>query len=450
MASQWYYKRIVEGREAEEQGPFTSPQFSRLAANGTLLPTDLVRRNESRWVRATKVRGLFRTETAETTSPSVSDSVSPSFGESSNSSSSESVSPSAGEPPPPSIGDTVSQSIGESLSPLLRDTLSELLVGTVSVSDSPVADSGRVADDNSEDSATDVEPASAGRRRIKMGSRLGNYRILKLLGRGGVGVVLKAEHVRMKRPVALKVLRSRVMRSRRGLQRFQQEVRAAGRLIHPNIVTAYDADEVDGLHFLVMEFIDGSNLSRHVRKRGPLPLLESLDYMIQAANGLDYAHHEGIIHRDIKPSNLLVDPHGTIKILDLGFASIQNPEGEGATAAVTQQNQLLGTFDYMSPEQAEDPRSVDLRADIYSLGCTLYRILTGELPYPGETTLHKILAHRDQPIPQIRAHRPEVPTDLDAILARMLAKNRDDRPQSMLEVGDELTRIFELVKSVTP
>ncbi|MFM7845719.1 MAG: serine/threonine protein kinase, partial [Planctomycetota bacterium] len=199
-----------------------------------------------------------------------------------------------------------------------------------------------------------------------------------------------------------------------------------------------------------MEFVDGSNLSRHVRKRGPLPVLEALDYMIQTASGLDYAHREGIIHRDIKPSNLLVDPHGTIKILDLGFASIQNPEGDGATAAVTQQNQLLGTFDYMSPEQAEDPRSVDLRADIYSLGCTLYRLLTGELPYPGETTLHKILAHRDQPIPKISAHRPEVPPELDAFLERMLAKKREDRPQSMSEVGDELTRILDMLKPITP
>ncbi|MFM9068218.1 MAG: serine/threonine-protein kinase [Planctomycetota bacterium] len=440
MASQWYYKRIVEGREPQELGPFTSPQFSRLAANGTVLPTDLVRRNESRWVLATKVRGLFGPVPGESFSPSVSDSASPSA--------SESASPSAEESPPPSISDTVSQALGESLSPLLSDTLGESVVGTVSISESPVADVGD-AGENPGNSTADEDPA-AERRRIKMGSRLGNYRILRLLGRGGVGVVLKAEHVRMKRAVAVKVLRSRVMRSRRGLQRFQQEVRAAGRLTHPNIVTAYDADEVDGLHFLVMEFVDGSNLSRHVRKRGPLPVLEALDYMIQTASGLDYAHREGIIHRDIKPSNLLVDPHGTIKILDLGFASIQNPEGDGATAAVTQRNQLLGTFDYMSPEQAEDPRSVDLRADIYSLGCTLYRLLTGELPYPGETTLHKILAHRDQPIPKISAHRPEVPPELDAFLERMLAKKREDRPQSMSEVGDELTRIFDMLKPITP
>ena len=419
MASQWYYKRTVEGGEALERGPFTSREISKLAITGTLLPTDLVKRNDSRWVRAAKVHGLFRA-LPPTNQTDLHESI-------------------------PSITDTLSPSVSESLADSLADSPSQSVSQTLSqsISFSAVTNDGSSADSPANGAgANEVDGAADSRRRLKMGSRLGNYRIVRLLGRGGVGVVLKAEHVRMKRPVALKVLRSRVMRSRRGLQRFQQEVRAAGRLSHPNIVIAYDADEVDGLHFLVMEYVDGSNLSRHLRKRGPLPLLEVLSYMQQTASGLEYAHRNGIIHRDIKPGNLLVDPEGTIKILDLGFASIQNPEGNAASAAVTQRNQLLGTFDYMAPEQADDPRSVDLRADIYSLGCTMYRLLTGELPYSGETTLHKILAHRERPIPSLRAARGDVPPELENLFTRMLAKDRVDRPVSMQVVVDELAAII--------
>jgi serine/threonine protein kinase len=264
----------------------------------------------------------------------------------------------------------------------------------------------------------------------------GEYVIIDKLGQGGMGQVLKAEHRRMKRVVALKLISNDALNNKDAASRFEQEVHAAARLIHANIVAAFDANEHEGVHYYVMEYVDGIDLSALSRTHGPLPVAMALDYTLQAARGLAFAHGKGIVHRDIKPSNLLVDKDGTVKILDMGLARIDRPDED--TPVLTTDGQVLGTVDYMAPEQAVDTHSADARADVYSLGCTLYRLLTGEAVFSGETVMHKLLSHREAPIPPLRQKRPDVPASLEAVWRRMVAKHRDERQQSMLEVVAQL------------
>ena len=228
------------------------------------------------------------------------------------------------------------------------------------------------------------------------------YIILDKIGQGGMGVVLKAQHRRMERIVAVKKLPTAALESEDAVKRFYREVKAAARLTHPNIVAAYDAREHEGVHYLVMEYVEGRDLAETLKERGPLPVEEAVEYIIQAARGLEFAHGEGIIHRDIKPANLLLDKKGTVKILDMGLARIATAAGAGeAPDQLTTSGQVMGTCDYMAPEQAEDTHSVDHRADIYSLGCTLYRLLTGEPLYTGTTLMKVLLAHREAEIPSL-------------------------------------------------
>jgi eukaryotic-like serine/threonine-protein kinase len=267
---------------------------------------------------------------------------------------------------------------------------------------------------------------------------LGNYVALDKLGQGGMGMVLKAEHRRMKRVVALKVLSPNVTKTPEALRRFQREVEAAARLNHPNIVTAFDADEAGGTHFLVMEYVEGTDLSALVKKNGPLPIEKALPCVIQAARGLELAHGRGIVHRDIKPANLLLDHAGTIKILDMGLARI---ESAGAQQdQLTGTGQIMGTVDYMAPEQAMDTKSADARADIYSLGVTLWYLLTGRALYDGDTTVMKLMAHQNKPVPSLRGACPAASPALEAVFNRMVAKTPNARYQSMGEVIADLER----------
>lgn len=268
---------------------------------------------------------------------------------------------------------------------------------------------------------------------------LGNYVILDKIGQGGMGYVYKAQHKRMERTVAVKILPAHVSRQKDALERFHREVVAAARLSHPNIVTAHDADEAEGVHFLVMEYVEGTDLAQLVRSKGTLSVDKALDYVLQVANGLKYAHEEGVVHRDIKPSNLLLDQHGTIKILDMGLARFERELQESiGDQSLTQDGQLMGTIDYMAPEQALDTHHADAQADIYSLGCTLHYLLTGQPAFQGQTMATKILAHRDHPIPSLRDRRSDVPEALDRIFQQMLAKHPENRQRSMAQVISEM------------
>ena len=263
---------------------------------------------------------------------------------------------------------------------------------------------------------------------------LGDYDLLEKLGEGGMGVVFKAQHRRMKRLVAIKMIARREIGSPDAVKRFYREVEAAAKLNHSNIVQAYDAREHDGVHYLVMEYVEGKDLAAVVKQRGPLPIAQAVDYVIQAARGLQYAHKHQMVHRDIKPSNLILDTEGTVKILDMGLARIAGLADDGGQDRLTGSGQMMGTCDYMAPEQALDSHHADARADIYSLGCTLYRLLTGHVPYQGETLIQVLLAHRESPTPSLCQDRPDVPPQLDAMCRKMVAKKPEDRYQSMTAV----------------
>jgi serine/threonine protein kinase/WD40 repeat protein len=264
------------------------------------------------------------------------------------------------------------------------------------------------------------------------------YVILDKIGQGGMGVVLKAQHRRLKRPVAIKIIAPASMKSPDAVRRFYREVEAAGKLNHPNIVAATDAREFAGSHCLVMEFVDGQDLASIVKEHGPLPVRQAVDCIVQAARGLHYAHQQGIVHRDIKPANLLLDRNGTVKILDMGLARVAGLGDEGEGDRLTQSGQVMGTCDYMAPEQSLDTHKADHRADVYSLGCTLYRLLTGKTPYAGDSYAKLFMAHMNAPIPSLCAARADVPAELDAAFARMVAKQPEGRQQSMAEVISEL------------
>jgi serine/threonine protein kinase len=247
------------------------------------------------------------------------------------------------------------------------------------------------------------------------------YRVLRRLGSGGMGTVYQAEHCVMQRLVALKVIRPRYTADPAAVERFQREVHAAARLIHPNIVIAYDAEQASANHFLVMEYIEGNSLAELLKERGPLPVAEACDYVRQAALGLQHAHERGLVHRDVKPDNLMRTAEGTVKVLDFGLAALTAERTEGD--ALTGARVVMGTPDYVAPEQANDAHTVDGRADVYSLGCTLYELLSGQVPYPGGGLLDKLRRHAlEQPEPLTRL-RPEVPAELAAVVERMMAKD---------------------------
>lgn len=274
---------------------------------------------------------------------------------------------------------------------------------------------------------------------------LGDCVVLDLLGRGGMGAVYRAWHRRMERLVAIKVLPPSAARDRQLADRFRREVKAAARLSHPNIVAAYDAGEQHGILYLVMEFVEGQNLAAWIKMRGAMAVAHAVEVVRQAADGLAYAHEQGVIHRDIKPSNLMIESRdgGTIKVLDMGLARLGNdaPADSNAVTGITRSGMLIGTAEYMAPEQAINVKQVDQRADIYSLGATLYFLLVGRHMYSGNSFLEIVMAHQMLPVPSLRVHRADIPPELEQLFHRLVAKRADDRPQSMREVVAALDRI---------
>jgi RND family efflux transporter MFP subunit len=283
------------------------------------------------------------------------------------------------------------------------------------------------------------------------------YRLTELLGAGGMGAVFKAEHLLMKRTVAVKVIDRALFTDPAMAGRFGREMEAAGKLTHPNIVHAYDAEGVGDTHFLAMEYVEGVSLAKLLTQRGPLPVAEACSYIRQAAFGLQHAHERGMVHRDIKPQNLMVTSDGQVKILDFGLARfvleaapagalLASTTDDAAVIALqdtrleplTQAGTVMGTPAYIAPEQARDPHTADIRADIYSLGCTLYDLLTGRPPFPEGTAGRQVISHLREAPRSLTELRPEVPRELAQVVEKMLAKDPARRYQAPAAVAAAL------------
>jgi eukaryotic-like serine/threonine-protein kinase len=269
------------------------------------------------------------------------------------------------------------------------------------------------------------------------GFTIGKYKVLERLGSGGMGTVYLCEHMQVGRRVAVKVLPNSQAHNPSALGRFYREGRAAGVLDHPNLVKAHDIDQEGGLHFLVMDYVDGSSLQHIVVRFGALPPPRAAHYVRQAANGLQHAYQAGLLHRDVKPANIMLERNGAIRLLDLGLARFYHDNTDLLTLQYDDRN-VLGTADYVSPEQALNSHEVDIRTDVYSLGATFYFLLTGQPPFPDGKIAQKLIWHQvRQPTP-VRQVRPEVPEGLSAIVEKMMAKTPAQRYQTPLEVVEAL------------
>ena len=341
---------------------------------------------------------------------------------------------------------------------------------------------------------------------------MGPFILLERIGEGGMGQVFKARQKMLNRVVALKVIRKQCLGNPKVILRFQREIRAAGQLSHPHIVRAYDADQINGTYYIAMEYIEGDDLAKLVKDNGPLPIDQACEYIRQAALGLQHAFERGMVHRDIKPANLLVAravasdrrrssgiiqrpanfsplsadssgvvargsnllpraelaqhyPWGVLKILDMGLARCTDPFTGQASTHLTQIGSVMGTPEYIAPEQARDSHTSDIRADLYSLGCTLYFLLTGHPPFPNGTLTEKLLQHQlneAEPVAKARRtalqsystngarkppdggdRRAHVPAAVDALICRLLAKRPEQRFETPIALADELQTILK-------
>jgi eukaryotic-like serine/threonine-protein kinase len=289
---------------------------------------------------------------------------------------------------------------------------------------------------------------------------LGPYLLVERLGEGGVGNVFKARHLHMQRDVALKVIRAELVKDAEVVARFYREVQAVSQMVHPNIVLAHDAGPAGLTHFFVMEYVEGVDLGRLVKSKGPLRVAQACDYIRQAALGLQHIHERGLVHRDIKPSNLQLTqieasmtttvglsgrsfPYGLIKILDLGLARFDESDNEEIDGPLTQAGAggIRGSVDYLSPEQAVDFHQADIRADIYGLGCTFYYLLTGKPPFPNGSLAQRLMNHQRVPAPPLSQLRGDLPEMLDVVGEKMLAKDPKERFQQPIEVAAALASL---------
>jgi serine/threonine protein kinase len=272
---------------------------------------------------------------------------------------------------------------------------------------------------------------------------LGKYKLLEGLGHGGMGAVFKAKHPGLSRVVALKVMTKTLLQKPTAVPRFLREIRLAAALDDPHIVAAYDADCVGNTYFLVMEYVSGDTLKTWIKQYGRLPVDWSCEVIRQAALGLEHARAHGLVHRDIKPANLLIvrpardgGQAPRVKILDFGLARFMSESSE--QGGLTRTGQIMGTPDYMAPEQVRSSRDADSRADIYSLGCTLYHMLTGRVLFDNERMVDRLMARVTREAPRVRLLRPEVGPVLDDVAAKMLARRPEDRYQTPAEVAEAL------------
>lgn len=273
---------------------------------------------------------------------------------------------------------------------------------------------------------------------------LESYVLLERLGEGGMGQVFKARNWKLDRLVALKLIRKERLNNQEVVRRFQREVRAAAQLNHPNVVHAYDCGECSDRHFYVMEYVEGIDLAQLVRRDGPLPVEQACECIRQAALGLQHAYERGLVHRDIKPHNLLLARNSSgqslVKLLDMGLARLdQGSELDSGT--MTREGTVMGTLDYIAPEQARNAHLADTRADLYSLGCTMYYLLTAQPPFPGGTATEKLLKHQIDAPPPIQSLRPGVPVLLADVLERLLAKQPEQRYQTPAEAAMALAAV---------
>src|SRR5215207_4606348 len=262
----------------------------------------------------------------------------------------------------------------------------------------------------------------------------GRYRITRKLGAGGMANVYLAVDEELGRRVAIKTLNERHANDEQFVERFRREAKNAAGLSHPNVVSVYDRGEAEGTYYIAMEYVEGRTLKDLIVTRGPSPIPVAIDYTLQILQALRFAHRGGLVHRDIKPHNVIVDSDGRVKVMDFGIARA------GAASQMTEAGSIIGTAQYLSPEQARGA-PVDQTSDLYSTGIVLYELLTGSVPFTGETPVEIAMKHLSQaPVPP-SAHRPEVPRDLDYVVLRALAKDPADRYHSAEEMDSDLERI---------
>jgi serine/threonine protein kinase len=281
--------------------------------------------------------------------------------------------------------------------------------------------------------ASQPTPRDAGQQTIP--KQLGEYELIERMGGSASGPVFQAKHRSTGRMYAIKVLPPDLAKQETVLKRFQREAELARRLNHPSLIAAFDSGQQNGIAYLVMEYFTGTDLAKVVQERGPLSVEEAQDYLQQAAAGLSYLHSQGVVHRNLKPHNLLVGKTGNLKIGNLLLARLEDGSllhDEGVSIEeLTATGQMMGSVDYLPPEQARDSHNVDARADIYALGCTLHFLLTGKPPYQRKAAMQTILAHTSDPIPSLAAARADVTPELDRLYQQMLAKDPAQRPASM-------------------